>query len=448
MATIIDPDNLVVGTDLIIDTGTKSIGLVAGSAITAAGATGGVTLQAVYSKLKEQWKTNATYIKFPFPMEAITPEQFEFLNGWAINDATTPTLIRNAGWTQRDSAGAVVSKFMGVISLGTIGSTDQPYYSWNGGTKTNFTFTGPVNEPVQILKTGSGAYDHTTGADTFTIYDRTAGKTYAQSNNTAIGAPTLTYQVYRFPLSNSTDLNVVDSDATIASSAPFTSITVTYYGADQSRNIDGTAAPFRIIVNDASGVATPQQIYEKIQYLLRQTADIDSGSGVVTGNTADSLASFVGSTLVGATSVAIDGLNSNYLNSVSLFDKNGVNRLYPFVAAGNITFGSNAVAGDTKYWLFFTTNPAGNFGTSTAVIVNDAAGNPITGTYTGAPVPFSYAYDTNVQGGRTAATPAGVTAVAIGLTGGQYVSSATTITRAQGQTIQLAPAQERNYVNP
>lgn len=449
MAIIIDPDTLVLTTDIAIDTTAKTIEIKTTGAVTSAGSTGGVSGQALYSWLKEQWKSSSTFIKFPFPMEAITPEQFEFINGWKPKDDTTRALIRTAGWAEKSSVGAVLRKYMGVVSLGSIGSGDQPYYRWNTGSKATFSFAGPVNQAVQIFGDASnGNFDYTDGGDTFTLYCREQGKTYATSNNSSIGASTLSYITYRFPLSNATDLKVSASDATISTTAPWNQITVEYFGTDQMRNIDGTSAPFRIIVTDASAVATTAQIYEKLQYLLRQNSDIDSGAGSVNGATADALAAFVGDTLVGAVSTAIDGLNSNFLNSVELYDKNGVKRLYPFVAAGTINFGSNAGSGDFKYWLFFETTPGGDYGTTSAIIVNDKDGNPITGTYAGSAVPFSFAYDTNTQGGRTAGTTPSVKALGIGLTGGQYVEVDTTIPRSQGQSILLAPAQERNYQNP
>lgn len=449
MAIIVDPDSLALTTDIAIDTSAKTIEIKTTGAVTNAGSTGGVSGQALYSWLKEQWKSSSTFIKYPFPMEAITPEQFEFINGWAPKDDTTRNLIRTAGWAEKSSAGAVLRKYMGVVSLGSIGSGDQPYFRWNTGSKTDFAFAGPVNQAVQIFGDASnGNFDYSDGGDTFTIYVREQGKTYGSSNNTAIGASTLSYITYRFPLSNATDLKISADDAFIAISPPYNQITVEYFGTDQMRNIDGTSAPFRIIVTDASGVATTQQIYEKLQYLLRQNSDIDSGAGTVTGATADALSYFLGDTLVGATGLAIDGLNTNYLNSVSLYDKNGVNRLYPFVSAGTINFGANAGSGDFKYWMYFATTPAGDFGTSSAIVVNDASGNPIQGTYSGSPVTFSFAYDTNTQGGRTAGTTPAVKVVGIGLAGGQYTLVDASITRAAGQSILLAPAQERNYSNP
>jgi hypothetical protein len=449
MPIIIDPDDLALTTDIVIDTTAKTIEILTTGAVTNEGSTGGVSGQTLYSFLKEQWKTNSTFIKFPFPMEAITPEQFEFLSGWKPKDDTTRNLIRTAGWAEKSAAGAVLRKYMGVVSLGSLGSTDQPYYRWNAGAKTNFAFTGPVNQAVQIFgDVSNGNFDYSDGGDTFTIYVREQGKTYGTSNNGSIGASTLTYITYRFPLSNATDLKISADDATISTTAPWTDITVEYFTTDQMRNIDGTSAPFRIIATDASGAATTQQIYEKTQYLLRQDSDIDSGAGSVIGSTADALTSFLGDVLVGATGLAIDGLNTNFLNSVSLYDKNGVNRLYPFVSAGTINFGANAGSGDFQYWMYFSTTPSGDFGTSSAILVNDAGGTPIAGTYVGSPVTFSFAYDTNTQGGRTAGTTPAVKVVGIGLEGGQYTLVDASITRAAGQSILLAPAQERNYSNP
>lgn len=448
MPIIIDPDNLALTTDIVIDTAARTIEILTTGSVDNEGSTGGVAGQALYSFLKEQWKTNATFIKFPFPMEAITPEQFEFQYGWKPKDDTTRNLIRNAGWAEKNAGGSTLRTYMGVVSLGDIGATDQPYFRWNTGSKVDFAFAGPVNQAIQIYGDASnGDFDYRSG-DILTLYVREQGKTFASATNTSIGASALTYQVYRFPLSNSVDLKISASDATIASTAPYTGITVEYFDTDQMRNIDGTNAPFRIVVTDATGTATTQQIYEKLQYLLRQNSDIDSGTGSVIGATADSLAEFVGDTFVGAISVAVDNLNANFYNSVEQFDKNGVRRLYPFIAAGTINFGSNAGSGDFKYWVFFNSVPDGDFGTADAVVVNDKDGNPISGTYAGSPVNFSFAYDTNSQGGRTPATNAPVKVVGLGLSGGQYAIVDYTITRTQGQSILLAPALERNYSNP
>ena len=444
MAIIRDPDSLVRGTDVVIDTSARTIKINAGTNVTSAGSTGGVSGQALYSFLKEQWKSDNTLNRFRFPMESITNEQFEFLNGWAPADATTRSLIRDAGWVEKDASGVVLKTFMGVVSLGSIGATDVPYYSFNGGAPVNATFQGPLNQAVQIYEQGS--YDYTNGTATFTVYVRVQGKTYTASTNTAIGASTLTYKVNRFPLSNASDTKVSASDATIASDAAYTGIT--YKTLAASHNIDGTAASYTKSITVTSS-ATPQQIYEKMQYLLRQSTDIDSdATATAIGQLTDQIVYFVGDTLYTSAGVFIDGLGDNYKNSVVFTGASGTTHTYPFFAAGTINFGSFAGSGDFKYRMYFTSTPAGSFDTAQAIVVNDASGNPIEGTYAGVPVDFTFAYDTNVQGGRTAGTNAAVTLVGIGLSGGQYTSVTGSITRTQGQSILIAPAQERNYLNP
>ncbi len=535
MAIQFDPDVLTDTVDVVIDTSAKTIEIKPYNASTNAsgvildeGATGGVTGQCLYSWLKEEWKTNSNYIKFPFPMEAITPEQFEFLNDWKPKDDASRKLIRSAGWAEKSTAGAVLREYAGIVSLGSLGAADQPYYQFNTETAVNFTYPGPVNEAVQIFGDASnGNIDFNDAADTFKIFCREQGKTYAASNKAAIGATSLNYIVYRFPLSNGTDLKIasyatdlaiasaptvsttswsggvltintsaahnftvgvriritsasnasydgVYTVATVPTSTQFTvakasdpgawgtgtlrsiysAITVEYFGTNQLFDVDGDTVtePYRYIITDASGQATTAEIYQKIQYQLRQNSDIDSGAGSVIGKVADSLLSFLGDTLVGASGVYISGLNTNFINSVDFYDFNGVVRRYPFVAAGTINFGQFAGSGDFKYWMFFTTTPNNsNYGTASALVVNKADGTtPITGTYAGSPVNWDFAYDSNTQGGRTV-SPAGnvnVKVIGIGLSGGQFVSVDHVITRSAGQSILLAPAQERNYNNP
>lgn len=449
MPIVIDPDNLVDATDVIIDTAAKTIQLVTGTNIDDEGATGGVAGQTLYSFLKEEWKTNDTYIRFAFPMEAITPEQFEFINGWKPADDATRKLIRTAGWAERTIGGVIERRYMGVVSLGDLGVTDQPYSRFGTGGETNFTYAGPINEALQIYgDAGNGNFDYRTTA--LTLFCREQGKTYATSTNTAIGATTLTYITYRFPLSNGTDLNIATDDSVIITGSPYTGISISYFGTDQLYDVDGDTVdePYRYIVTDGLGTSTTQQIYEKIQWSLRYTGDIDSTTGIVTGRVADSLLSFVGSTLVGENGVYIDGLNSNFLNSVDFYDFTGTLRRYPFVSAGTINFGSFAGTNDFRWWAFFDSVPSGSYGTSSGVIAQNNSSVPLSGTYDGSSYTFDFAYDSNSQGGRTPGTDADLTLVGIGLTGGQFASVGFTITRSQGISVLLAPAQERNYTNP
>lgn len=451
MPIVSNPDLLVDITDVVIDTATKTIEIKTGSAITNEGATGGVSGQALYSFLKDRWKASSTYIKYLFPLEAITPESFEFINGWLPKNDATRKLIRNAGWSEKSAGGALLSSYMGVVSLGTLGATDQPYYQFGSSASTAFTYQGPINEAVKIYgDAANGNFDYR-AATTLKLFCREQGKKYAASNNAAIGANVLSNITYRFPLSNETDLKISESDLNISTNSPYTGITVEYFGANQMFDIDGDTVtePYRILITDATGSATTKQIYEKIQYLLRQNSDIDAGAGSVIGKTADSLLSFVGDTLVGSPGVRIIGLNTNYINSVDFYDYNNIVRRYPFVAAGTINFNPNLVNdGAAIYRVFFVSLPgAGNdFGEAGAVLVKDKDNNDLAGNISGTTVPWSFNYDSNAQGGRTPASDAAIIVVAIGTATGQYASATHTITRGANQNITVSAALERNYV--
>lgn len=441
------------GAELTINTGSKTIAINPGSGDLDA-TVGGVTGQALFSALKILWRNSSTYIKFPFPMEMITPEQFEFINGWLPADTTTRKAIRTAGWVERNTSGNITKMFAGIISLGSMGGSDQPYYQQvdSSTASVNFTFTGTVNEAIQILDDPNGDGSYADGYDRrsyLKLFVREYTKVYAQAQLSDIGVSgNMTYIVYRFPLSNSTDLKITENDATVGGvGSPWASIDIEYFGTNQTRSIGGSNYNFRYIIDGNN--ATAEQIYMKVQYLLRQNSDIDSGAGTVTGKTADSLLRFVGDTLVTSPGVYIDNFNSNDTNRIDFYDFGGTKRNFPFVAAGTLNFGVNATNDvNGKYWLFFETNPAGDFGTANALIVQDAASSNITGNVSSSSISFSFAYDSNAQGGRTPGTDASVRLVVTGLSTSQYASTTATITRATGQSISIAPALERNYTNP
>ena len=101
------------------------------------------------------------------------------------------------------------------------------------------------------------------------------------------------------------------------------------------------------------------------------------------------------------------------------------------------------------YRVFFTTNPAGNYGTTNAVLVNDNSGTPISGTVGGAAsISFDFDYDGNVQGGRTAGTDADITIVIVGQNTAQPVVVQVTLTRAVGQNFGVVAPLQRTYSNP
>lgn len=338
-----------------------------------------------------------------------------------------------------------------------------------------------------------------------------------QSPTDEAGLTQMTYRKYALPLSNGTDLKYVETDANIGSTTPYTDIDIEYltgnnfYTTDQGtysvddvvqdgagrwyictgagttdatdyadlsamagagtatfsaysgeRQIGSSYYAFNIIVDgnvdDTGSNALKQEIYEKVQYSLRQNSDIDAGAGSVIGKTADDLLEFVGDTLKTYPGVYIDDFNSTDTNSIEFADVNfaGTYRTFPFVAAGNLLFNDN-LQNDTnaKYWMFFTNDDAGanagnDFDTSGAIIIDNNSAADITGNVSASPsISFDYDYDNNIQrGGGSAGTDVPYTGVAIGLDTAQYVLTTGTLTRSTTNTVNFVASLERVYLNP
>jgi hypothetical protein len=311
--------------EVYIDADNKSFYFKNGGNFASAGS--GVTGQALYSFFKDRWKNDQYLPQYEFPMLSITNEQFEFINGWKIDDtqtvaqsggfnATSRKMIRTAGWSEVEVDGTVSRRYFGFVSLGELGTTDQLYFVQDDSfeaTPADTAYTDAVNEAIQFygnidtaaggdtaaddfvgeaLVTGitgasivvstktvtssshglvagdvikvssatdadidgfyiidsadtntfvirdalpSGASDVSdlvvdqVGFDRSTYYKafvRTRGKTYADADLADIGVTSgTTYIVYRFPITNSDDLNINTTDDAAFTGASISSIT-------------------------------------------------------------------------------------------------------------------------------------------------------------------------------------------------------------------------------
>lgn len=520
--------------EIVINTSTKTISLkVQGNLFNA-----GATIKAVYSKLKDAWRSNATLIKFPFAMGPITDEQFELVNGWNWDKTNTSgtdgavlnttELLRTGGWSVVNTSGAVTERWFGVVTLGTLGTTDQVYFQQVNADQAsvNFKLTGKVNQAVQFYNDPNGDGNLADGYDRksyFKIFVREWQKLYAQSEIADIGVSEVTYQAYRFPLTNSADLKVTKTEIQIDANSDgtpdvgvYTNVNITYLrhsgggfynvrgdfaaatvyaigdvvkdtgnnrwykcivgytstgtlpsangtnwaAYEGERLIGATYYPYTVIIDGdttvgstVSGAARTTEIYEAVQYKLRQAIDIDNdGTGSVTGKTASALLRFVGDTLVTSTGVYIDSFNTQDTNAITFTDALGTARTFPYVAAMTVNFGDNLQNDQySKYWVFFTNAGGNQFGTSNAIIVQDKDAINMAGDVNPAwptkrsSVSHSFNYDSNTQGGRTAGQDAAITVVGLGLSTGQYVSATGTIARSTANAVSLVAALERNY---
>jgi hypothetical protein len=420
MAKIIDPDALSRGTEIdygttgSVATGEKSITLrVAGNLDdNSPGKTSGTTLQAVYSKCKELWQSQTDLNKLKFPLKAITEVKFDIYNGWVWFDQQTKDLLRDGGWSYlSSSANIITQQYMGVSTLGSFASGSHKAYiqqvSLNNG-KTGPTAsidkTGEVNEPIFIYN--NGVFNYRTFFKIF-LRERTstAGYSYAESDLlTDQDLTTLTYALYKIPLSNASDPKISETDTNISSSAPYKFMAIDYlsgsiyetyvppninpaktyypwnvvYSGSRWYRMKGTAASsggnpnpssslewqsfpgekqigtayyaFDRIVSGSGG--TVQKIYEWLQWQLRQNTNINDnltgdGYGYITGSTADLFATFVGDNMNTKPGVAINGFDLNDTNNLTQYDitvntsgSTSTARVYPFVSAGTIVFNS------------------------------------------------------------------------------------------------------------
>jgi hypothetical protein len=178
MALITDPDDLS-STEVTIATGTRLITLNEAGNLSS----DGVDMQAIYSYLKEEWKSDPTLIPHPFPMVAIDADAGKYelgtdganYNGWRFSNAASRKLVRNAGWREYHSDGTLLLEMAGIKTLGTFEDVDNDnaYYQQGNdptdtGAAVDFTYAGPVNEAIDV-------YDLVTDKDTSTGFDFTDG---------------------------------------------------------------------------------------------------------------------------------------------------------------------------------------------------------------------------------------------------------------------------------
>lgn len=308
---------------------------------------------------------------FPGPVnEAIkTFEEFP-LPSPAHTVPTTTTIVRQDG-------GSFVTegyKVGGQVTIRAATTTaNNGTYELSAVTASTLTITGatltvpsPTVDPTMVL----AADNRNAVALRIRIRDADPfGKTYDSSDLPAIGLSTTTNKAERFPLANATDLKISATDVQISGSpgTPYDAMSITYHPTGQTRTglvaasptgtADETEGLFGIIIAGNGGTA--EQIYEFVQWSLRQTTDIDNDASTAIGRTMDELLRFVGDALEigskdggvtfprnpsgGGTGVYIDNFDTNDTNRLSMYDNFGNLRTFPFVAAGTINFNANLV---------------------------------------------------------------------------------------------------------
>lgn len=341
---------------------------------TAPGKNSGATGKALYSFLVEEWLTNATLRRHRFPIKMIFEGSFIWVNGWGPADQQTRDLLRDAGFLEQTTGRQNAC----IVSLGPMDdpASDLAYYQQVSGftaSVSNFDKTGELNENLMIHD--GGVTDYTNYVKLFL---RVQGKKYAEYNLIdEQGLAALTYQAYRLPLANETDLDVTDSDNTIDTTLPYTGMKVNYLkGAGFTTWATATVYPAGSVVKTSGGRwfftaaggtssgtdanlaggsdtgvvwetydgeeqigstyyagnriitcngGTAKQVHEWAQRQLRKTTNVNAddtssvnqrGFGNVNGNVAKYLTLFVGPNLKPAPGVILRGFDTNSTNNI------------------------------------------------------------------------------------------------------------------------------------
>ena len=276
----------------------------------------GITKQAEYSFTKEEWHTDTlatalgddNLIRHEFPWEPITSEQMEIGGGtshadWVYFNIYTRKKIRTGGWAAKNTATSTISEYAGMISLGAMDSDAQAYYQQvsTQNPPVDFTFLGAVNEPVNILSSGADAATFTDYRTYFKAFLRKKGKTYASYDLlTEQNISQLTYRLYSFPLTHTTDAAITDSDARVIGAGPFHSAASVITDTDGITSvISSTESEFRspslatftsvLVAGDTvfiTGTQTDAGYYTITSVTDASTCKVDTTeAGILTGAT-------------------------------------------------------------------------------------------------------------------------------------------------------------------
>ena len=283
------------------------------------------------------------------------------------------------------------------------------------------------------------------GDSFFRIYLRERGKLYDSYDLFSDqNIDTLTYKKYAMPLSDAIDINwdVADTDDTTADGY---GVTIDWH-AQTSISI-GNGGSFNFIVTiDGQSTNTINKIYNGVMSKLRKSTDIDLDNTPVTlGQLADELLEFVGDTLYTKTGVVITNYLAADSNNIVFTDDAGVTHINDYESAGQLLFNTNLTTDTSPYFWMYV---AATFPGAGALYVEDASATDIIGICTST-VPFTFAWTSNTQNGRTPdVDPMNVLVVATGLDKAQYVQATGTINKSKSNSISVNSVLERNYLDP
>lgn len=307
MAKITSKASLNVGTELTVDTTTRTITLnIAGNLV----AKDGVTWQALYSKMIQLWE-GSTYNQFPFPFYTIDALSGQFnigfdgtrYNTWTFGGTLSTgsrLYLRDGGWNEytadtpgadgTSANGSVNATFAGVVSLGSVSSGAQLYYQKvSAGTAIDFTYTDTANLGVQVY--GDATHGSLSNSNYLQGFCRVYGKKYTSSVLADTGKSATGAYLINLLLSNSDDLDVTGAYADIITTpvAPYDKMRINYFASAFIKDIDGAGVAGSV---NHYGIVVDVGTHSGVDGVSNGTTSFSSAAAGITG------ANFTGGTLV------------------------------------------------------------------------------------------------------------------------------------------------------
>lgn len=190
-----DSKYLNIGTEITLNVSAKTIKLNITNNLTE----DGVTFLALYTKIQEIWSL-LNYNNDIFPFVKNSNISYLVVNGWDFADNATKLLIKNGGWSLRNTAEDVSKEeWINIITNSSYGTKYQfSYIQTNTGTPTNFSTTGNQNTVIKIYGDSThGNFDHRTYLKIFVTLNDIL---ISSVDNSTLGFSTLLYQSYTFSM--------------------------------------------------------------------------------------------------------------------------------------------------------------------------------------------------------------------------------------------------------
>jgi len=333
--------------DFSINYGTKVIDHISGTTV--------YTVQDFYTWLQDTFD-EATQMDDQVPMAAPTGTSYEMLNGWLLTTDTLKFLKGGSidkatdpgwGWSNFYSLGTIVSGTNFYLYQGLIGLSDPVAKAFE---ITQYWSTGHVDLIVDTASFGDPSPPVTS---TYTLYARNWGHTYDfYTADLSVGGRT------PFPFATTLDLNITESEATVAT---WNDITITPGTVSKDLNNGNGSKNYDVVIDCAGRPLS--QVYQYLQYACRRDSTV-SGAGetytaadpTYTPVKAAPFGTFAGGKFFGARGIWIENYDALDASNFQLIASDETTQIPPIVVPIRIT---SVVSGD-RCAVFRLTAPAGS----------------------------------------------------------------------------------------